>query len=328
MLLIATDEAGYGPKLGPFVVAATAWRLDDHAWKAAQDAFGPYREPIQIDSSRVLIDDSKAVFQPASRTSSNLLQADHRRPPYHVLQWVTSAGWRCVHPERSFLDLTKELASLDHQSLSCRPWLQTLTDQTLEIEDSDTIVRHWRHAGAQLIGIRTRVIDAGRFNALCDAGLNKSDILGDLTLRLTRDFLESDLCTDDEPVEVFCDRHGGRRYYAGPLQAAFDGTLVQVVEESKRESHYRVPFADREFGIRFTVKGDSFTPVAFSSMVAKFLREKSMESFNRYFREQHVGLESLRPTAGYPVDADRFLDDIDETVRRLGIIPHELIRCR
>ena len=27
-LLIGTDEAGYGPNLGPLVVAATAWRID------------------------------------------------------------------------------------------------------------------------------------------------------------------------------------------------------------------------------------------------------------------------------------------------------------
>ena len=27
-LVIGTDEAGYGPNLGPLVVAATAWRVD------------------------------------------------------------------------------------------------------------------------------------------------------------------------------------------------------------------------------------------------------------------------------------------------------------
>ena len=30
-LLIGTDEAGYGPNLGPLVVAATAWRVDTPA---------------------------------------------------------------------------------------------------------------------------------------------------------------------------------------------------------------------------------------------------------------------------------------------------------
>ena len=35
MLVVGTDEAGYGPNLGPLVVAATAWEADLEADRAA-----------------------------------------------------------------------------------------------------------------------------------------------------------------------------------------------------------------------------------------------------------------------------------------------------
>ena len=37
-LVIGTDEAGYGPNLGPLVVAATAWQVDAGADPAQIDA--------------------------------------------------------------------------------------------------------------------------------------------------------------------------------------------------------------------------------------------------------------------------------------------------
>ena len=60
MLLIATDEAGYGPKLGPLIVAASMWRIPTST--ATEDdlaeRFSLLREPISIGDSRVVIDDS------------------------------------------------------------------------------------------------------------------------------------------------------------------------------------------------------------------------------------------------------------------------------
>ena len=47
MLLIATDEAGYGPKLGPLVIVATAWSIpgDDLETEALTERFAPLRTP-------------------------------------------------------------------------------------------------------------------------------------------------------------------------------------------------------------------------------------------------------------------------------------------
>ena len=70
------------------------------------------------------------------------------------------------------------------------------------------------------------------------------------------------------------------------------------------------------------------TPVAFSSMVAKYLREKAMESFNDYFQSLHRGESPLKPTAGYPVDADRFLSAVEQTLRAEEIVTSDLVRSR
>ena len=101
-----------------------------------------------------------------------------------------------------------------------------------------------------------------------------------------------------------------------------------MISESKRQSVYRIRHATTNAVIRFTVKGDSFTPVAMSSIIAKYLRERLMQSFNAYFGEQHQGDAALKPTAGYPVDADRYLDEIAPIVKRLRIQESDLVRQR
>jgi hypothetical protein len=51
-----------------------------------------------------------------------------------------------------------------------------------------------------------------------------------------------------------------------------------------------------------------------------------MQSFNRYFATLHR--EPLKPTAGYPSDANRFLRDIAPILSREKIADEKLIRMR
>ena len=116
------------------------------------------------------------------------------------------------------------------------------------------------------------------------------------------------------------------------IQHCFPDALVQVNREEKYESEYRLAGVAGSNGtigptsIRFTVKGDSFTPVALSSMHAKYVREQLMKSLNQYFLERASA--ELRPTAGYPVDADRFLADIASILQKEGIDRERLVRSR
>ena len=75
----------------------------------------------------------------------------------------------------------------------------------------------------------------------------------------------------------------------------------------------------------FLEKGERMLPTALASMTAKYLRELAMRPFNAFWRRHIPG---LKPTAGYPADARRFLDDIRLMQRRLGIEDRDLWRER
>ncbi|MCA9138018.1 MAG: hypothetical protein KDB00_14700, partial [Planctomycetales bacterium] len=264
---------------------------------------------------------SKAVFQPRSAGKPG-------GAGYSKLQCVTLAGatWCGLAADR--VRLVHHLAASDSDSITETQWLKTFIAESVSTAAAEPLAQRWSRGVAQLTHLQSRVITAKAFNRLCGGGMNKSDLLSQTTLTLVKTVLDQLQIPDGESVHVFCDRHGGRRYYAGPLQSVFDAVLVQVIAESKTESSYRVPYDGRDFTIRFTVKGDSFTPVAFSSMVAKYLREKAMESLNDYFASLHSGKHPLQPTAGYPVDADRFLADIRPIIKKQNIDLSDLVRSR
>ena len=58
-------------------------------------------------------------------------------------------------------------------------------------------------------------------------------------------------------------------------------------------------------------------------MASKYLREVLMLEFNRFWREH---IPDLKPTAGYPVDAARFLQAIRPTIEMLGLREESLWR--
>jgi len=66
-------------------------------------------------------------------------------------------------------------------------------------------------------------------------------------------------------------------------------------------------------------------PTALASMVAKYVRELSMDQLNGYFAERVPG---LRPTAGYGLDAWRFLDDVATARAAEGVPDHVILRSR
>lgn len=315
MLLIATDEAGYGPKLGPLVIAGTAWRIGgDPDRESIRELFAPLREPCRCGDLSITVDDSKAVYQRSAGLAG-----------LHAVV-STSLRW-CEQTEPTLHALLRSVASTDTAAIARSPWLDLvgLDRGWLPDDASESCVSQWGSTGLSLIGVQYRVITAQTFNQVCASGSNKADLLSESTLQLVRTLHENFLLPN-EPCEVFCDRHGGRRYYAGVLQHCFRDSIVQVVSEEKQESVYRIGEPSATTTVRFTVKGDSFTPVALSSMHAKYVRERFMEALNRYFWDRSA--RALKPTAGYPVDAERFLADIEPIVEEQGIDLSTLVRAR
>ncbi|MFM8734539.1 MAG: hypothetical protein ACKOC8_05020 [Pirellulales bacterium] len=290
-LVVGTDEAGYGPNLGPLVVAATAWEAAgdpgdvEASFARAHKVIGP------------LWGDSKRIFRGGDGLSAlergvlaAVAAAMGSVPATHASLAVALGG-----------EFRGDVAA-DALPRACRR------------DDCDAAsaaaARGLAAAGLTLVAVRCRVIEPREFNGLLDAGLNKSDILSQATLELAAALL----ARGPRPAVVWCDRHGGRRRYASLVSRALAAPLVQVVEELPERSAYVVPVADCR--LEFSVGGESRLPVAVASMTAKYVRELAMAAFNTRWESLQPG---LRPTAGYPVDAARWRRDAAATVAREGI---------
>ena len=318
MLLIATDEAGYGPKLGPLVVAASVGRIGSATSLPKHDeviaAFQPMAVPVCIGTRKVRIDDSKSVYKSGAGLAGL----------HHVVS--ASHHW-CGHSLVNTEDMIRHVAPVDLDYIAACPWLRQIESQRLTSGNEVTpAIDQWRAAGFSLLDIQARVITAKRFNQSCRDGRNKADLLTESTLGLVERILHQH--ANEEDIRVFCDRHGGRRYYANAIAERFPNAKLQVVSETKIESVYQCVLKDRQVRFAFTVKGDRFAPVALSSMHAKYLREYFMNALNSFFLSRHQGEPALKPTAGYPVDADRYLRQISEIVERERIESCDLVRTR
>jgi hypothetical protein len=316
-ILIATDEAGYGPKLGPLVISGTVWNIPGESIddQYLNDLFAPLREPWDGCAGPIVVDDSKAVFKP-----SQGLEALHAV--------VSAAIHWSGNPAQTLVEWLHEIASKDLDSILHTAWFEDLGEHRfLDRNEIDPLIKQWTGSGLQLLRAGSRIISARQFNSACAAGCNKADLLSESTIGLVHSLI--DICeTRPAKVVVFCDRHGGRRYYGGVLQHCFPDWQLRVIDETKRCSRYQLMATERTIDFSFTVKGDSFTPVALSSMIAKYLRERLMGSFNEYFAARHQGPDPLQSTAGYPVDADRYLSDIQPIVESEKIARDDLIRSR
>ncbi|QDS88513.1 Hypothetical protein EC9_27040 [Rosistilla ulvae] len=317
--LIATDEAGYGPQLGPLVIAATAWDVLDTEDPAA--LFDRLEQGFELPSlGRIRIGDSKKLFAPGKVKRLKTLEAAmlsiaaiaSPRPPHNLSQWLrllSPNATKTLAKSRWFADLS-EAFPIDLGSPE--DW------KSLRAE----VAQHWQTEGLQFRSASATILPAAEFNAMCDAAGNKATLLSEQTVALV---LPQIMETDANAIEVFSDKHGGRAYYGGLLQHFFPDAQVTVEVEGRLASRYRIQLGERTIRWHFTAKGDSFAPVALASMVAKYTRERLMDVFNAYWQAQVPG---LRPTAGYPGDARRFVNEIGDAVAKQELAVHELVRQR
>jgi ribonuclease HII len=348
-LLIATDEAGYGPQLGPLVIVATAWQLKPGI--GLKSAHKRLARPIDIDGvGELRIDDSKRLFVRKRISQANT-------SPASTLDLINdaAAAWTATPlPSENFRDWLNRIAPNDLEGLSGQPWFASLAvplpvvapgcSAELPISSGQdihqTLIRHWSGGGLQLVGIAARIIDAARFNRLLEVFTNKAELLSHMTCELALKLRRQHQNPVDAVTHVYSDRHGGRAYYGGLLQHHCPEHIMRVISESTQCSSYCLDEPDALAGASvgsiqwsFTVGGDSYPPVALSSIIAKSTRERLMGLFNQYFQAEaaeHLafGTHPLRPTAGYSVDAARFLQDILPIRARRSLADAILIRSR
>jgi hypothetical protein len=172
--------------------------------------------------------------------------------------------------------------------------------------------------GVRLRAIQSDVVSPRRWNRENRRTENKATSLSRLHLQLLRRCWNPD---DAGPTVVIADKHGGRNYYGDLLVDCLDGRMVVCRGESRASSIYRVGPTE----IRFEAKAERHFPVAVASMVSKYVRELTMELFNRFWRTH---LPELKPTHGYPSDSHRFRRDVAEVQARLAIADEVLWRER
>jgi hypothetical protein len=168
-------------------------------------------------------------------------------------------------------------------------------------------------AGMGTPSIQSTLVFPQQFNRFVEQYDSKGEVLSRQTLQLVRQMLAS---TQRQRTRIICDKHGGRKRYGRILQQIFPNDLIEIICEGRAESVYRWGVSSRRVEIRFVTKGESFLLPALASMVSKYLRELAMRAFNAFWVAQ---VPHLKPTAGYPVDAKRFFQEIEPVQKKLNI---------
>ncbi len=155
--------------------------------------------------------------------------------------------------------------------------------------------------------LRCAALDERRFNDMCAREGVKSRVSFSLVAGHVAAVWER--LGPDLPGLVAVDRQGGRTHYLRELAAALPGAGVSIVSESDELSVYSVRGSGgRRMTVEFRVEAESaHFAVALASMTAKYIRELSMARFNRYWCAR---VPELKPTAGYALDATRWLADV------------------
>jgi ribonuclease HII len=312
MLLIGVDEAGYGPLLGPLVVAGAAFRAED---APSPEAFAS-RLTEALHGAGVVVGDSKRVYGTTRELAALELP---------LLAFLEASG---AHAGR--FDDVLAAAGVDPAIRRSAPWyadapatfpLRARADDVLDA--AARLRAALASAGIEFVGLAADVVDERRLNAAFESG-NKADALFGASSGIFDRLAARRVA--GEPLAAVFDRHGGRRYYAPALQRRWPQALAWPLVETPTRSDYRLHFEGAPAFVRFEVEADgAFPQVGLASMLAKYLREAFMETFNAFFARL---IPDVAPTAGYYEDGRRWLEAGRAARLAAGVPDERLVRLR
>lgn len=290
VILAGIDEAGYGPRLGPLVVAANAVAVPGRI-----DPRRPWPQWHLVDAGALRVADSKGIYS-SSRGIASLERA------------VLSFAQLTSHEARDLEGFLRLWVMEGAGEALGLPWYSGRLElpcgcAVSEIHQaSGSLRRCLLQEGVQYLGAWMCVVDEIRYNGILERLENKATLLFGRAALLMQELWRR---FGDEGICLTVDRQGGRKFYGGLLDIAFPHAHMDVLLESDESSIYRLRQHQREMLVRFKVRADTEdTTVALSSMWAKYTRELFMELFNGYWLERAGGVAR---TAGYWEDGERFL---------------------
>lgn len=317
-ILGGIDEAGFGPLLGPLVVSSAVFSVPEplaeaDLWSQLRRSVGRTRRHL---AGRLLIADSKKAFD--------------RSQGLGHLERTVRAALRCLGHEPA--DVNGLLAVLCPDCLprlNGYPWYQDLGGCPLPTCTADLRIASQVFAddleacGGRVTALRSCCFDVGHFNRIVEQVRNKSQVLFIAAAQLIQQVLAA---CPDENVYILVDRQGGRAHYREHLLRSFPGMDLRILREGPDSSAYELHDGRRTVRLRFEVSADDHhLPVSLASMVSKYVRELLMERVNGHFARLDA---SLRPTAGYWKDGQRFVQEVRRRLPDLPIDGRLLIRSR
>jgi len=316
-IVAGIDEAGYGPPLGPLVVSATVFRVKDehrdaNLWKLlARSISGNPRV-----RRKLVVADSKESYTRAKGVG--------------VLEETTLAflALSAGRYDRMSALLTA-LAGEDAQDAFNYPWYRQqdveipLTGRALGLDaKAERLAATMNGCGVKFLGVRCVPLFEAAFNQSLGEK-NKQEVLFDQAARLISGIMKR---YAGEDILITADKQGGRDHYGRPLGRKFRGARLVVKHQDRKMGHYHLRHEGTDSEVRFVMNGEKFSmPVALASMYSKYVRELYMKLFNGFWHEH---APEVKATAGYALDARRWLRDIAPAREKLGIPVEVLVRKR
>ncbi|ODS32384.1 MAG: hypothetical protein SCARUB_02495 [Candidatus Scalindua rubra] len=174
-----------------------------------------------------------------------------------------------------------------------------------------------------LLEIKSNFLCVSEINRQIELNGNKSLLLFENSVKHIKEIFE---CFGEQEPKVLIDKHGGRNYYNKLLVQSFEGCKVNAISEGNPISTYKISNENRKMNVSFIEGADSkYFPTALASMFSKYIRELFIKLFNAFWQEK---VQDIKPTAGYPEDAKRFLSQIQNIRNKLKISDDILIRVK